>query len=94
MGARKGLPYFADTVPQADHPDGPHVDCGPWDPHRKTAGHEARPGVKQGGDLRYGVELDQEVVSPLSKPSEKTTSAASKAKETIPVSQALELVVS
>ena len=23
MGARKGLPYIADAVPQASHPDGP-----------------------------------------------------------------------
>lgn len=37
----------------------------------------------------YGVEPDQEVVSPLSKPSLKITGAASKAKETIPVFQSL-----
>jgi hypothetical protein len=26
MGARKGLPYIADAVPQADRPDGPPID--------------------------------------------------------------------
>ena len=26
MGARKGLPYIADAVPQASHPDGPLVE--------------------------------------------------------------------
>ena len=40
MGARKGLPYIADAVPQTDHPDGPPRDIRWRQMNDRPAGHQ------------------------------------------------------
>jgi hypothetical protein len=40
MGARQGLPYIADAVPQTDHPDGPPRDIRLRQMNDRPAGHQ------------------------------------------------------